>query len=72
MQKSPYANTHPARELADNPHVVRPHPGNYFGPVQVIPVQAGNKLKGAKEKYTGIYVNTHTHTPKSNQWGQRG
>lgn len=22
MQKSPYANTHPARELADNPHVV--------------------------------------------------
>lgn len=40
---------------------------NYFGPVQVIPVQAGSKLKEAKEKYTGIYVNTHT--PKSNQWG---
>lgn len=34
---------------------------NYFGPMQVIPVQAGNKLKEAKEKYTGIYVNTHTH-----------
>lgn len=33
---------------------------NYFGPVQDITIQAGNKSKEAREKYTDIYVNAHT------------
>lgn len=55
MQKSPHANTHPARGLADSPHVVWLHPGKPLGPVRDRR-EGCSAVAGSSWKRTHVYV----------------
>lgn len=57
VQKSPHANTRPARGLADSPHVVWLYPGKPLGPMQDHR-EGCSPVAGSSWKHTHVYVST--------------
>lgn len=80
MQKSPHANTHPARGLADSPHVVWLHPGKPLGPVrdrrEGCSAVAGSswkrtRLRQRSAKPINGAGRLHLHTVINNKWSPK-